>query len=80
VVSSETHSFTVKDNKLLRTRVTNQGFSGTSKEKGKAILSLGDHSIGKEIDDLLYKNESVAHSYDPKKQGVLPLAEEEYDL
>jgi hypothetical protein len=77
---SETHSFTVKDKKLLRTRVTSQGFSGTDREKGKAILSFGDHPIAKEIDDLLYRNESVAHSYEPKKQAILPLAEEEYDL
>ncbi len=78
--SSETHSFTVKDNKLLRIRVTSQGFSGNSREKGKAILTLGNHPIANEIETLLYKNESVAHSYEPKKQGVLPLAEEEYDL
>ena len=78
--TSVSHSFTVKDNKLLRTRVSSQGFNGTSREKGKAILTLGNHPIAKEIDELLYKNESVAHSYEPKKQVALPLAEEEYEL
>ena len=76
----ETYSFTVKDNKLLRTRVLSQGFTGTSQERGKAILTLGNHPIAKEIEDLLYKNESVAHSYEPKRQVALPLAEEEYKL
>ena len=78
--TSETHSFTVKDNKLLRTRVTTQSFSGSSREKGKANLALGDHPIAEEIKELLYKNESVGHSYEPKRQTVLPLAEEEYEL
>ncbi len=77
---SETHSFTVKNNKLLRTRVTTQSFNGSSREKGKALLTLGDHPIAQEIDELLYKNESVGHSYEPKRQTALPLAEEEYDL
>jgi hypothetical protein len=77
---SETHSFTVQNNKLLRVRVSGQGFTGMSSEKGQAILKLGDHSIGQEIDKLLYKNESVGHSYDAKVQTVLPLAEEEYEL
>ena len=78
--SSVSHSFTVKNNKLLRTRVTSQGFSGTSREKGKALLTLGDHLIAEEIDSLLLRNESVAHTYEPKRQTVLPLAEEEYEL
>ena len=78
--SKTTHSFSVKGNKLLRTVVTSQGFSESSSERGKATLSLGDHPISKEIEALLYKNESVGHSYEPKKQLVLPLAEEEYEL
>ncbi len=77
---TESQSFTVKDNKLLRIRVTSQGYSGSSKEKGKAILALGDHPISKEIEDLLHKNESVGHAYEPRKQLALPLAEEEYEL
>ena len=76
----EIQSFTVKDNKLLRTRVTSQGYSGSSEEKGQAMLILGDHPIAKEIGELLLRNESVGHSYEPKRQTVLPLAEEEYEL
>ena len=54
-------SFTVKNNRLLRIKVSGQGFSGSSTEKGKAILKLGDHPIGDEVKGLLYKNESVGH-------------------
>ncbi len=77
---SENHSFTVKDDKLLRTRVTSQGFSGSSNERGKAKLKLGNHPISKEIKKLLLMNKSFGHSYMPKRQTVLPLAEEEYEL
>jgi hypothetical protein len=77
---SENHSFTVKDNKILRTRVTGQGFIGTSQERGIANLILGEHPISKEIKKLLLLNRSFAHSYTTKRQTVLPLAEEEYDL
>jgi hypothetical protein len=78
--SSETHSFTVKDNKLLRTRVSGQGFTGNSSERGKAKLKLGTHPIAREIKKLLLVNKSLGHSYVPKRQVVLPLAEEEYEL
>ncbi|MFW9852563.1 MAG: acetoacetate decarboxylase family protein [Candidatus Thorarchaeota archaeon] len=77
---SENHSFTVKDNKVLRTRVTGQGFVGTSQERGIAKLILGTHPISQEIKKLLLINKSFAHTYTPKRQTVLPLAEEEYDF
>ncbi|MCG3222673.1 MAG: acetoacetate decarboxylase family protein [Candidatus Heimdallarchaeota archaeon] len=77
---TESNSFTVKGSKLLRTVIKSQALSGVNREKGEAILSLGDHPISKELKLLLLRNESVGHRYDPKVQMILPLAEEEYDL
>lgn len=80
VRSSELNSFTVKGNKLLRTVVTSQSLSGGSREKGSALLTLGNHPIAEELKGLLLKTESVGHEYEPKAQLSLPFAEEEYDL
>ena len=76
----EVYSFTIKDNKILRIKITSQGYSGINQEKGKALLQLGEHPISGEIKSLLFTNDSVGHGYDPKRQMVLPLAEEEYEL
>jgi len=79
-LSEDSNSFTVKENKLLRSIIRTQGFSGKSREKGGATLTLGEHPISKEIEPLFRKTKSVLHAYEPKIQLILPLAEEEYDL
>jgi len=78
--SSEGNNFTVKGNKLLRTVVTLQSLYGWTRQKGEAILTLGNHPISEELRELLLKTESVGHEYEPTAQLSLPFAEEEYDL
>jgi len=73
-------SITVKGNKILRTVITVQSQHGSSRKKGEASITLGDHPISKELKELLLDTESVGHDYQPKAQLSIPFAEAEYDL
>jgi len=74
------HSYTVKDDQLLRTRIEVQGDVGLARLPGGASMVLGDHPIARDLRRLRIGREPVQRLYAPRIQSMLHRAGECFPL
>ena len=69
--SNDFYTYTVKDDKLMRTFLRGHGFIGTSTENEGAIFRIGDHPIMDNIKSFDITKKPVTFSYSPRMQCLL---------
>jgi len=76
----DVNCYTVKEGKLLRTVMPNQGLVGMGEDRGGATCILGDHPIAQELRALEMDTTSVKHQYRTWVQFLLPRAQQSLSL
>jgi hypothetical protein len=69
--SSEIYTYTILDDKIVRTHVQIQGFVSTGNDEQGATVHLGDHPFASEIKALGFKEAPVSYTYSPRMQSLL---------
>lgn len=78
--SMDWHTYTVKGDELLKTRIQVQGEIGMSTLRGGATYTLGDHPIADELRSLDIGDKAVQCIYAPQLQSMLHPGEERLPL
>ena len=74
------HTYTIKDDRLLRTRVDTDERSTTKRLSRGASLSLGEHDISQKLSSTNVRLSSVEYSYAPDADSILHGHGEEFSL
>jgi len=74
------HTYTVKDDRLLFTRVATEEQSVTKRMRGGATLSWGNHTITEPLKLLNIKSRCVEYSYAPRANSILFEPEREFEF
>lgn len=78
--SMDFYSYTIKDGRLLRTRIQTQGQFGIARFRGGASYTLGDHPIAEELRALGMGKTAVERLWAPQVQSMLHPAGERLSL
>ncbi len=78
--SMDFYSYTIKDGRLLRTRIQTQGQFGVARFRGGASYTLGDHPIAEELRALGMGKTAVECLWAPNVQSMLHPAGERLSL
>jgi hypothetical protein len=71
LVSNDFFTYTLLDNKIVRTQVQTKGFLGTGNDSSGASVHLGEHPIAKEIKALRIAETPINYTYSPRMQCLL---------